>query len=438
MGKRIVALLCAFLSVACGLSLIAVGLFTAIGGGRAQEQFLTSVIAFLLGLLLLELGLAVAWVTWLAARGAEQPTVKLPPWWISVIAYVVAVAAGAGLLHVGVWWLFLPFAAIAVTAPLVVVGRLGSPRSGPIPTLRRLLPAFAWGSLVTPLVAITLQLFAAVGAFAAAAIGFSMGGQQNVTVLTQIIRRLQGRTFTDAQTEALIRIVAAQPMVLAVGAFVVVFAGPVTEELGKFGAALLFGRTRGERSVQDSTATIFLIGLSAGLGFAITENIFYTAQAGSAGWPVQIVVRGITPLMHGTASALLALGWAQQRRAPAGWSLLRGVALAIGLHAAWNLFAGIFSVAQIFSGVGGSAGVAAIVLAVLGGLGLIVLAVASWLTLLRLRRTLAVEADGTPDGSAPGDIERTDPSLPLPVFDVAVPAPTAAEGQRRSAEPQLT
>ncbi len=436
MGKRIVALLCAFLSVASGLVLIAVGLFGAIGGGRAPEQFLASVIPFLLGLLFLELGLAVAWVTWLAARGAAQPAVKLPPWWISALAYIVAVAVGVGLLQLGWWWLFLPFAAIAVTAPIVVVERLGSPPSGATPSWRRLLPAFAWGALVTPILALTLQLLAAVGAFVAAVVGLNLGNPQSLTILTQTIQRLQGRTFTDDQTNALVRIVAAQPLVLIIGFFVVVFAGPVTEELGKFGAALLFGRTRGERAVQDSTLTIFLIGLTAGLGFAITENIFYTAQAGSAGWPVQIVVRAVTPLMHGTASALLALGWAQQRRAPGGWALLRGVGLAIGLHATWNLFAGVFSVAQIFSGVGGAAGAGAIALAVLGGLGLIGLAVTSWLTLLRLRRTLSADSDGTPDLPTADTTERTDPQLALPAAIMAAPAPVASEGQWRPAEPQ--
>lgn len=434
MGKRIVALLCAFLSVAGGLALIALGLVGAIGGGRAPEQFLGSAVPFSLGLLLLELGLVVGWVTWLAARGATQPAVKMPPWWIPAIAYVVAVASGVGLLHLGWWWLFLPFGAIAVTAPLAVVGRLGLSPSGTPLTWRRLLPAFAWGALVTPLLAIALQLLALVGAVVAALVGLNIGNQQSLTLLLQIARRLQGRTLTDAQTEALIRLVAAQPLVLAVGAFVVVFVGPVTEELGKFGATLLFGRTRGDRPTQDSSRTVFLIGLTAGLGFALTENIFYTAQAGAAGWPVQIVVRAVTPLMHGTASALLALGWAQQRRAPGGWALLRGVALAIGLHAAWNLFAGVFSVAQIFSGVGGVAGTGAIVLAVLGGLGLVALAVASWLTLLRLRRTLAAESDAAPNLPTSDDADRTDPRLALPVPTVAVPI--ASEGQWRPAGSQ--
>ena len=429
MGKRIVALLCAFLSSASGLALIAVGLFSAIGGGRASAQFLASVVPFSLGLLLLEVGLAVGWVTWLAARGAAQPAAKLPPWWASAIAYAIAVAVGAGLLHLGLWWLFLPCAAIAVTAPIVVVGRLGSPPSGTPLSWRRLLPAFVWGALVTPLLAIGLQLLAAIGAFVAAVIGLNLGNPQSLTLLTQIAQRLQGRTLTDAQTEALIRIVAAQPVVLLLGFFIVVFVGPVTEELGKFGAALLFGRTRGDRAAQDSTLAVFLIGLTAGLGFAITENIFYTAQAGAAGWPVQIAIRAVTPLMHGTASALLALGWARQRRAHGGWALLRGVVLAIGLHATWNLFASIFSVAQLFGGVGGAAGAGAVALAILGGLGLVALAVASWLTLLRLRRTLSTESDGTPPLPTPGDAERPDPIL-------AAPAPVANEGQWRPAEPQ--
>ena len=434
MGKRIVALLCVSLSALSGLALIAVGLFGAIGGGRAPEQFLASTVPFSLGLLLLELGLAIGWVTWLATRGAAQPVVKLPPWWVAGIAYLVAVAVGIGLLHIGWWWLFLPFGAIAVTAPLVIVGRLGSPPAGTGLTWRRLLPAFAWGALVTPILAIMLQLLAAIAAFVAAVVGLNLGNRQSLTLVTQMIQRLQGRTLTDTQTEALVRIVAAQPVVLLLGFFIVVFVGPVTEELGKFGAALLFGRTRGVGSARDSTLTVFLIGLTAGLGFAITENIFYTAQAGATGWPTQIAVRAVTPLMHGTASALLALGWARQRRAPGGWSLLRGVVLAIGLHAAWNLFAGIFSVAQLFSGVGGPAGVSAIVLVAIGALGLLGLAAASWLTLLRLRRTLAAEADGTPDRPTPDSADRTDPRLALPA--PLVTTPVATEGRWRPAEPQ--
>ena len=74
-----------------------------------------------------------------------------------------------------------------------------------------------------------------------------------------------GRHGTDSSRSAPIVYVdreTQQPVVLAVGAFVLVFAGPVTEELGKFGAVLLFGRTRAG-AAPLSTLTIVLIGLAA-------------------------------------------------------------------------------------------------------------------------------------------------------------------------------
>lgn len=431
MGKRVVALLFAFLGVLAGLLLSGFGLIGAIGGTHSAEQFIGSTALFPLGIMLLELGLVVAWLAW---RGTASPLVKLPPWWVAAIVFLVAVLAGWGALHSGLWWLFLPFATVAVSAPVAAVGRLGLPWSGARPTVRRLLPPFAWGALVTPLVAILLQLLATLGALAAAAFGFALSGQDNVAVLTQIVRRLQGRTLTDTQTEALIRLVVQQPLVLLIGAFVLVFVGPVTEELGKFGATLLFARTRADQPGRDTTLTVFLIGLAAGLGFAITENIFYAAQAGVSGWLGLIFTRAVTPLMHGTASALFALGWARQRRAPGSWALLRGAALAIGLHGAWNLCAGLLMVALLFAGTGGVAAGVAIVLAVVAILGLLALGATSWLTLLRLRRTLAAEAEEVPPAPGTGNMMPGESPVFISSFAPTVNAPLSRERQGYPAE----
>jgi hypothetical protein len=167
----------------------------------------------------------------------------------------------------------------------------------------------------------------------------------------------------------------------------------VTEELGKFGAALLFSRTRADRPDRDTTLTIVLIGLASGLGFAATENIFYAAQAGPTGWPGLIFTRAVTPIMHGTATALFALGWAWQRRNPGGWGLLQGAAMAIGLHGAWNFCAGLLIVAGLFTGARGTAAGLSTLLLMMALAVLIALAVGSLVTLLRLRRSLAAEAD---------------------------------------------
>lgn len=393
MVARIGTLLLGALGALLGLVLVGVGLVGAIGGTRSAEQFIGSASAFPLGILLLELGLAAAWFAWLRARGMTARPLTLPPWWACAVAFLLAVLVGWGALRVGWWWAFLIAATVATFAPVVATGRLGLPWGAGRPGWGRVLPAFAWGALVTPVVAIILQSFAAIGAFAAAAFGLSVGDQRSLQILLRITRQLQGRTLTDDQTAALLRFVVAQPLILLVGGFVLVFAGPVTEELGKFGAALLFSRTRPDRPDRDSTLTIFLIGLASGLGFAATENIFYAAQAGPTGWTGLIFTRAVTPIMHGTAAALFALGWAWQRRDPGGWGLLKGAALAIGLHGTWNFCAGLLIVAGLFTGARGTAAGLAVLLLLLALATLIALALGSLVTLLRLRRSLAAEAE---------------------------------------------
>jgi hypothetical protein len=438
---RIVAFLFGIVGTILGLLLVGVGLVNAIGGGKTPEAFLASASAVPLGVLLLGLGLATVWLGWRAARGRAALAATLPPWWASALAFVVAVGGGWGALRLGQWWLFLPFATLAVFAPVAVTGRLGLPQGGERPGWTRLLPAFAWGAIATPLLAIIVELLAAVGAIVAAVGGFMLRGQPYLDILTNTWRHLQGRTLTDAQTEALLRLVVRQPIVLLVGGFVLVFAGPVAEELCKFGATLLFSRTRADRAARDSTLTVFLIGLAAGLGFAVTENIFYAAQAGAGGWTALILTRAVTPLMHGTASALFALGWAQQRRAPQGWSLLRGSLLAMGLHGAWNLCGGLLIVAALFVGTRGTAAGLAVLLILLAFGTLLGLTVASLVTLLRLRRTLVAEAEADrsnpaaagadmgPGGGEPGAARAT--WAPVEYVPVATRAVDEAAGREQ-------
>ena len=432
MFARIVTSLLGLLGSILGLVLIGFGLVGAIGGTRTAEQFIGSASAFPFGVLLLELSLAAAWFAWLRARRMTARPLNLPPWWACAATFLLAVLLGWGALRLGWWWAFLPVATVATFAPIIATGRLGLPWGDGRPSWGRVLPAFAWGALVTPVLAITLQLLGALGAIGAAALGYSLGGQQQLNVLLDTVRRLQGRTLTDEQTAALTQIVVRQPIVLLVGAFILVFIGPVTEELGKFGAALLFGRTRADRPERDSTLTIFLIGLAAGLGFAATENIFYAAQAGSTGWTGLIFTRAVTPIMHGTASALFALGWARQRRNPEGWGLLRGAALGIGLHGLWNLCAGMLIVALLFIGSRGTAAGLAVLLTILVFATLAALAIGSIVTLLRLRRTLAAETNAEVPGPAssltapPAVSLAAISTVPIPVTVLPSGAPTPA------------
>lgn len=434
MVARIGTLLLGFLGAALGLALLGVGLVGAIGGDRSAEQFIGSASAFPFGILLLELGLAAAWFAWLRARGLTARPLNLPPWWACALVFLLAVLAGWGALRLDWWWAFLIVATIATFAPVVATGRLGLPWGEGRPGWGRILPAFAWGALVAPLAAITVQVLAAIAAIAAAALGLAVGDDRALQTLARLAPQLQGRTLTDEQTAALSRLVIAQPLVLLLGGFLLVFAGPVTEEVGKFGAALLFSRTRADRPERDSTLTIFLIGLASGLGFAATENIFYAAQAGPTGWTGLIFTRAVTPIMHGTAAALFALGWAWQRQNPGGWGLLKGAALAIGLHGAWNFCAGLLIVAALFTSARGTAAGVAVLLLLLALVTLAALALGSLATLLRLRRTLAAEARGevaVQSATLAADAPRPQPALAESIPVTVLPPGAGLPGPRQ-------
>jgi hypothetical protein len=240
-----------------------------------------------------------------------------------------------------------------------------------------------------------------------------------------MLSRLQGRTLSDAQTQALLQLVVRQPLVLLGGAFVVVFAGPVLEELSKFLGVALFSRVRGGGPFDRSAVlTITLMGLASGLGFATIENIFYTAAAGPQGWTLLTLARGAsTPLLHGTASTLFALGWARQLRDPGGWWLLEGAVSAMGLHTAWNLCSGLLVVVGVLA-VGAQPGpaqaVGGLASAVLFGL-LVLFALGALAGLVRIGRILGREAlaDAAPAASPPA------PPAVLPGDARPVPVPLA-------------
>ena len=414
--KRIGAFFLGLLLALAGLACIALGLVGAYGDGERATRFLAGTAAIPFGIMLLELGLATVWFAGRARHGGVMHPANLPPWWASALLFAAAVLGGWLALRFEQWWLFFPLATVAVFAPIAATGRLGLPRVGARPSWARLLVAFGWGALVTPVLAVTVQMVALIGAFGAVALGISASGQRNLQLLADTwTYRLQGRILNDTQTAALLQFLLQQPVVLAVGAAILVFVGPASEELGKFGATLFFSRTRRNATgpIPDPPMAIFLIGLASGLGFAATENIFYVAQGQEAGWWQAALLRAVTPIMHGTASALFALGWARQFQRPRSWALLWGALGALGLHGLWNLCAGLAIVGGSFASAPGSTMAlgATILIASVGLLGGLLLL--SVVILLRQRRVLAREGAELPGLPPPL------PSPPHPALQVA-------------------
>ena len=105
---------------------------------------------------------------------------------------------------------------------------------------------------------------------------------------------------------------------------------PLTEEPAKAVGAT-FARA-------ETLGGAFLAGVTAGAGFSVVEHAFYALPAADYGddWVQVLLLRSVSGAMHPLASGLVYLGWWEFRRTGARRTLVRGLALGAGLHAAWN------------------------------------------------------------------------------------------------------
>ena len=116
-------------------------------------------------------------------------------------------------------------------------------------------------------------------------------------------------------------------------------AAPVGEELLK-GAGLLWAVRRGE--IDDALDGAIYAGWVA-VGFTVAEDFFYYASAADDGMLFELVLaRSPATFAHPlfTVWIGIAIGRAVERRTRVGWAFMRGSAVAIPLHALWNLTTG--------------------------------------------------------------------------------------------------
>jgi RsiW-degrading membrane proteinase PrsW (M82 family) len=275
-------------------------------------------VAALVAGLLVELAL-------LRRRGATLVEhLRMPPLWLSATAFIVAVAAGG----VAVWTDRVPaaepaLALVGVAAMAMFFVRLAirwSPqRRAPS---HAMLATMAWGMVVATTAAVVMQL-----AFIAAGVGGIAVGLRAAdvpmssglldTLLADDFLEESGSEFAGTATVALF---------VMLGYAV---AAPLTEELTKFLGVLVVMRRR-----LLSRYTVFVAGISVGLGFAVVETIGYALGAGE-GWPLVLAVRAPVTLIHVTGTSLVACGWYVQRR-HGGFPLLGYFVVAVLVHAAWN------------------------------------------------------------------------------------------------------
>lgn len=196
----------------------------------------------------------------------------------------------------------------AAALPLAVLFAMSGRTKTPIP-----LGSLVVGGTLGPLTAVLGHVFVFVFAYA-----FFLGFAEAAMSLLETFRI--DPTLVD---------VAGSPWMLLLFFEVVLFA-PLVEEVGK-GVA---GWIRRPRTRSEA----FIVGVTAGAGFAIVENILY-AVGGlflEGSWEAIVIARSLGAAVHPLASGLVVMGWWEWRSRRDAGLLARRFLMGVGVHALWN------------------------------------------------------------------------------------------------------
>lgn len=357
-----------------GLGLVAGGL----GSGTAyifllllasEAIFPLASVATVAGLSALGLGLGL-FLTWhgLQAWRRDADTSFRPPPVVGLaLVFVVAVAAGQGVLSSGfaARLLFPPLHVLAGALPALTVLAFVGRRLGQAARRREIIGLVACGILLGGTGSIVVVGLAGLALvfFLSILVAMTPGGLET---LQSLALNLQDPAWWE-NPENILSLVFT-PAGLAGILLLVVVVGPLVEELLKPVGVLLIPRRPGR-------AEAFLWGLAGASGFALTEGMFNSAVDLNAWLPV-VLMRVGASLVHCLTGGLVGLGWYSLRTARRPWRAGGLYLLAVILHGVWNMVTlGLGGVA--FGGaLLGEATVNLGIALLLGALGLLIVACA--------------------------------------------------------------
>jgi RsiW-degrading membrane proteinase PrsW (M82 family) len=272
----------------------------------------------------------------------------------AVVALVGIALAVASLLQpdsVGFVGLVLASAAMPTAVLLVVIGKLG-----------RKVPVVALISGGTLAIGMSLAGYALVGGAAYFLLGdFAdwLVGSADGVLDVDLMRTLRN------------------PWMILFAIDVIVLA-PLIEEFSKAVSARL--------ARPSDRAFAVLAGVSAGVGFAVVENIMYATGGlfDVAGWEVVALVRMLGSAVHPVAAGLVSLGWWEFRNHRERGSSVGLMAAGVGVHALWNgAVMAVFVASMVFNGDATPLESVLVTMGYAGVLGFII-AVGGWQSLTRV------------------------------------------------------
>jgi len=246
-------------------------------------------------------------------------SMKLPPYYLLWISFALVLAIGNALMVIEVAqtyifpFLFLLGAALPTVAVVSWTGRrLSWPTSW-----RQTSLTFVFGATLS-----VLLVFMLAGIFALAI--YTLYPLEDMLYYMGL--------EAAAGTTGLFERVMLSPAIL-VFMLVIAFQAPIPEELTKGLAVPFYGRSHIQNERQA-----FLMGLAAGAGFAILENMLYQgiyAQWSGWTWGGITLLRGFGSVLHPLCTGIVALGW--YRSGNGRWMpLFKAYAVAVILHTLWN------------------------------------------------------------------------------------------------------
>jgi RsiW-degrading membrane proteinase PrsW (M82 family) len=331
------------------------------------------------------LGLPLAWAGWRALQGRPSRILRLPRWWGWLLIFLGVLIFGQAAAITGPAAALMPLLQVAAGAlpPLIFLAWAfdAAGRQASQITRRPALGSLAWGGLGGAGLGLIGELLLIVGVVVVAMVVLSITDPELTARLQTIVTQI-GRTGRGLGMSKLAQLASSPVVVIAALTLLGVLA-PALEEVAKALAVPLVAGTGRRLTRLDG----FLFGVAAGAGFAIVEGILNGTLAlrMSGSWAGLMAFRGSAAAMHCLASGLMGLGW-QAILVERRW--LRGIGLgllAVLLHGAWNMSAGIISLNSLQAASTGGLGdmarmgvtgllvmfMAVLWLAVVGGLALI-------------------------------------------------------------------
>ena len=270
---------------------------------------------------------------------------------VALVGIALAVASVLQPSPIGFAGLVLASAAMPTAVFLVVIGKLG-----------RKVPVVALISGGTLAIGMSLAGYALVGGAAYFALG---------DFAEWIVDSADGVLDVD-----LMRTLRSPWMILL--AIDLIVLAPLVEEFSKAVSARL--------ARPSDRASAVMAGVSAGVGFAVVENIMYATGGlfGVAGWEVVALVRMLGSAVHPVAAGLVSLGWWEFRNHRERGGSVGLMAAGVGVHALWNgSVLAVFVASNVFSGDATPLESVLVTMGYAGVLG-VVIAMAGWQSLTRV------------------------------------------------------